>query len=119
MNEVVTLPTWAWTIVFSTFGLLISLVAWFAKREISRVERDFEVSRQNRNLEVGALRTEIREAREEHRALERIVDRECINGERLEAALKPLVDQMGNFRADIKELFSKLDGKQDKLRGGH
>jgi hypothetical protein len=54
-------------------------------------------------------------------ALQREVDKDYVNFERLDAIMRPmreLLDQLGHdLRDGQREIFDRLDGKQDKVRG--
>lgn len=107
--------------------ILLGLVGWFAKRQVERVEKDLEEERKERAREIDALEKDFTAAIEKERIalngvgmrvsdLREKVIAECINGERLSAALKPVMDRLGEIRFDIKEIYGRLDGKQDKAR---
>jgi signal transduction histidine kinase len=42
------------------------------------------------------------------------VTRECINGDRLSAALEPMNETLGEIKEDLRDVFKRLDGKADK-----
>lgn len=118
------------------FTLLIALIGWFARREVEGLHADLKTERVARALEVGKLKAEFDEALEKERdsakkdrhdlrdaingvgarlaELREKVLSECINHERLGAAMRPVMDRLGEIRGDIKEIYGRLDRKQDK-----
>jgi beta-phosphoglucomutase-like phosphatase (HAD superfamily) len=118
---------------------LIGLVTWFARRQVERLEADLVEEKRQRVLEVSGLRKEFDATLERERetnkrdrhdlrdALNGVGGRvaelrekvigECINHEHLAAAMKPVMDRLGELRGDIKEIFVRLERKQDKPMG--
>jgi hypothetical protein len=76
--------------------LLIALVGWFAQHNYLRVEAS-----------VTALTKKLDDFKLE-------VAKECINSDRLTAALAPISERLTEIKADQRRLFERMDGKQDK-----
>lgn len=118
------------TIVAALIGLLLGTIGWFLRKDYLRIEKQVEDERARRETELKNerearakdkhdLREEIQTADGRRQALEVKIAGEYVNDNRLIAALQPLTESVDRFRDDIKELFTKVDGKQDKVhRGG-
>jgi hypothetical protein len=98
-------------------SLLLGILGWLGRRQIERLERDVENEGKAREEDRHNLRNQINAVGARLSEFELTVAKECINKDRLREALQPLTDQMAFFRGDIKELFTRVDGKQDKVRG--
>jgi chromosome segregation ATPase len=125
MNEIVGVPGWAITMGGYVLSGLFGLTAWLAQRQINGLQAQLtefdekiEAEREGRENDRHDLRDEIGAVSVRLNAFELTVAKECINHERLREAMRPLTEQMSGMRSDVKEIFGKLDGKQDKPRGG-
>lgn len=73
-----------------------------------------------RAIEVAELERRLGEANEKLIALQREVDKEYVNFERLEQIIRPLRDSLDGLRTTViegqREIFNKLDTKQDRVK---
>ncbi len=118
------------------FPFLLAIVAWFVQRSVTkaetqsaadalerqRLERELraELNREvaARLVDVETARQEIARQRERVTELQREVDKDYVNFERLDAVIRPLQQAFDNLSRDLRdgqrELFTRVDGKQDK-----
>lgn len=118
------------------FPFLLGIVAWFVQRSVTkaeaqsaadalerqRMERELntEIKREiaARLVDVESARQDMTRLREKLNELQREVDKDYVNFERLDAVIRPLQQAFDNLSRDLREgqreLFTRLDGKQDK-----
>lgn len=119
MNEAQLLTT---TIGFVVI-VLLPTITYLVKRQIDQLQAQVTDGLRTESLERGAmaraLRSEISEVGRMHAALQREVDKEYVNYDRLNHAFLPVNKALEEIKADQKRLFERLDGKQDKPGGHH
>lgn len=125
------------------FPFLIGIVAWFAQRSIEletktrdqqakafREELSTEIASREqqardfyaamakeagvRAVEIARTEQTITTLNKELIALQREVDKEYVNFERLEQIVRPLRESIDGMRQDVRDVFEKLDTKQDR-----
>lgn len=107
---------------------LFALLGYLARSRIERVEKDLADAqrvfneaitkeRENREKDRHDLRDAINGVGVRLGELREKVLSECINHERMAQAMKPVMDRLGEIRADIKEIYGRLDRKADKAVG--
>lgn len=104
---------------------LIGLVGWFARHNYLRLEqelreekearsKDKERERMDHAIYRQAARDEINGVGDRLQTLRDHVMSECINHERMTASIKPVFDRLGEIRLDLKEIYERLERKQDR-----
>ena len=73
-----------------------------------------EEERKGREKDRHDLRDEINKVGSRLGAFMLEVAKECINAERLSAALEPMANTLAEIKSDQREIFKRLDGKVDK-----
>lgn len=101
--------------------VLLPTIAYLVKRQIDAIDKDGKNAVAAEALERGAtaraIRGEIATLAAQHLALQREVDKEYVNYDRLMHALMPVNKVLEEIKRDQERLFERLEGKQDK--GGH
>lgn len=116
-------------LAFAAIALLLSVIGWFLRKDYKRMEdglaaesgkRETELKneRDARGKDRHELRDEINAERIARHAFELKVTAEYPNMARLGEALSPFKEAIDSMRADQRELFDRLHGKEDKRRGG-
>lgn len=114
-------------------ALAAELAKAFAERELEAERRDrlaaiaferaereraVDAERRGREDDRHALRDDIGIVSNKLNAFMLEVAKDCINSERLTAALEPMNDALAGIKSDVARVFEKLDGKMDKRPGG-
>jgi Skp family chaperone for outer membrane proteins len=82
-----------------------------ARREL---EAQLENERKDRERDRHALRGEVNAVGGKLQLFMLEVAKECINSERLSAALEPMTETLSEIKSDIRDVFKKLENKVDK-----
>lgn len=131
-------PVTAWVGGVVITGL-VTLLGYLGRSRIERQEKEVEEERKNRAAEIDKVKKEFAETLERERSenkndrhsirneinnvgakisqVELTVARECINAGHLTAAIEPVMRRLGEIRSDMKEIYDRLDRKQDKPVG--
>lgn len=104
-------------IALITYPFVVLVLAWFIRQTYLDMKSSISSESLSRGAAIGAVRQELSTVADSLARLQREIDKDYVNYDRLTHALQPMKDGLDEIKRDQDRLFERLDGKQDKHQG--
>ncbi len=101
-------------IALITYPFVVMILAWFLRQTYLDMKSAISAEALARGAANSAVRSEISALIDALNRLQREIDKDYVNYDRLTHALQPMKDGLDEIKRDQDRLFERLDGKQDK-----